>query len=163
MPFSDPADAVANLAEACTLIKRLWTEEAPFDFHGEQLDLTGAFGNPKPIQRPHPPIVIGGRSAATLRVVAEHADIWNNPGGGIEDTLRRGALLDRYCTEIGRDPASITRSLGLRVSYDDPGATRKEIREALDAGVRHIVLGLAPPYPAGVARWIAGELISTAI
>lgn len=163
MPFSDPADAVASLAEACTLIRKLWTERAPFDFHGAQHSVTGAFGNPKPIQRPHPPIVIGGRSAATLRVVAEHADIWNNPGGDVEDSLRRGALLDRYCAEIGRDPASITRSIGLRVSYDEPAATRKEIREALDAGIRHIVLSLAPPYPAGVARWVADEFISTAV
>jgi alkanesulfonate monooxygenase SsuD/methylene tetrahydromethanopterin reductase-like flavin-dependent oxidoreductase (luciferase family) len=160
MPFSDPADAVASLAEACTLIKKLWTERAPFDFHGAQHSLTGAFGNPKPIQRPHPPIVIGGRSAATLRVVAEHADIWNNPGGDVEDILRRGALLDRYCAEIGRDPASITRSLVLPVSYEQPASTRASIAQALDAGFRHIVLSLPVPYPEHVAQWVASELIS---
>jgi hypothetical protein len=69
--------------------------------------LAGAFGNPKPVQRPHPPIMIGGRTARTLRVVAEHADLWNVPGGDIDDCIHRGTLLDRYCVEIGRDPGSI--------------------------------------------------------
>src|SRR5215210_6578899 len=75
LPFHDFAHSLASLAEACTVIRRLWTEAEPFDFHGTHVDLTGAFGNPKPVQRPHPPFLIGGRSAATLRVVAEHADL----------------------------------------------------------------------------------------
>jgi alkanesulfonate monooxygenase SsuD/methylene tetrahydromethanopterin reductase-like flavin-dependent oxidoreductase (luciferase family) len=162
LPYHDFADSVGALAEACSVIKRLWTEDAPFDVHGAHVQLTGAFGNPKPVQRPHPPIVIGGRAAATLRVVAEHADVWNIPGGDIEDATARSALLDRYCAEIGRDPATITRSIFLPVSYDDPGSTRDAIREATDAGFRHVVLGLPAPYPDGVARWVADELIATA-
>jgi alkanesulfonate monooxygenase SsuD/methylene tetrahydromethanopterin reductase-like flavin-dependent oxidoreductase (luciferase family) len=149
---------VASLAESCTVIRRLWTEEEPFDFHGTHHHLTGAFGNPKPVRRPHPPILIGGRSAATLRVVAEHADLWNIPGGDIDDAINRSALLDRYCAEIGRDPAAITRSIHLSVSYDKPEVTRDAIGEAVDAGFRHIVLGLSAPYPTGVARWVADEL-----
>jgi alkanesulfonate monooxygenase SsuD/methylene tetrahydromethanopterin reductase-like flavin-dependent oxidoreductase (luciferase family) len=160
LPYLDQAGAVAALAEACAAIRRLWTEEEPFDFDGEHVRLTGAFGNPKPVQRPHPPIMIGGRSSATLRVAAEHADLWNIPGGGdIEDVAGRSALLDRYCAEIGRDPASITRSIFLPVDYDKPAATREKIDEAAGAGFGHIVLGLADPYPDGVARWVADELI----
>jgi len=161
LPFHDAAHAVGSLAEACTVIRRLWTADAPFDFDGTYHRLTGAFCNPKPVQRPHPPILIGGRSAATLRVVAAHADRWNIPGGDIDDAVRRGALLDRYCAAIGRDPAAITRSIHLPVAYDRPGDTREAIGEALDAGFRHIVLGLSAPYPAGVARWVADELITT--
>jgi alkanesulfonate monooxygenase SsuD/methylene tetrahydromethanopterin reductase-like flavin-dependent oxidoreductase (luciferase family) len=161
LPFHDTADAVGSLAEACTVIRRLWTEPEPFDFHGTYLDLTGAFGNPKPVQRPHPPIVIGGRSAATLRVVAEHADVWNIPGGDLDDAARRSALLDRYCTEIGRDPASVTRSIYLPVSYDQPGAAQDAIGAATGAGFRHIVLGLPAPYPDGAAQWVADKLITT--
>ncbi|MFE7173682.1 LLM class flavin-dependent oxidoreductase [Streptomyces sp. NPDC057616] len=159
LPFHDTAHAVGSLAEACTVIRRLWTEPEPFDFDGEYVRLTGAFGNPKPVQRPHPPILIGGRSAATLRVAAEHADLWNIPGGDIDDVVRRSALLDRCCAEIGRDPATITRSVHLPVDYDRPGPTRDAIAEAVDAGFGHIVLGLPSPYPAGVARWVADELI----
>ena len=160
LPFHDTAHAVESLAEALTVIRRLWTEEKPFDHDGTHIHLTGAFGNPKPVQRPHPPILIGGRSSATLRLVAEHADLWNIPGGDIEDVTRRSALLDRYCAEIGRDPASITRSIHLPVSYERPGDTRHAMAQAIDAGFRHIVLGLSAPYPAGVARWVADELIT---
>jgi alkanesulfonate monooxygenase SsuD/methylene tetrahydromethanopterin reductase-like flavin-dependent oxidoreductase (luciferase family) len=159
LPFRDAADAVGSLAEACTVIRRLWTEAGPFDFHGTYLDLTGAFGSPKPVQRPHPPIVIGGRSAATLRVVAEHADVWNIPGGDLADAVSRSALLDRYCAEIGRDPASVTRSMYLPVSYDQPGVTQDAIGQAIGAGFGHIVLGLAAPYPDGVAGWVADHVI----
>ncbi|MER7370673.1 LLM class flavin-dependent oxidoreductase [Nonomuraea wenchangensis] len=162
LPFHDTAQAVAGLAEACTVIRRLWTEDEPFDFDGAHHRLKGAFGSPKPVQRPHPPILIGGRSAATLRVAAEHADLWNIPGGGdIADLAGRSALLDRYCAEIGRDPAAITRSIHLPVTYDRPGPTRDAIGAAVEAGFRHIVLGLPAPYPDGVARWVADELIPT--
>jgi alkanesulfonate monooxygenase SsuD/methylene tetrahydromethanopterin reductase-like flavin-dependent oxidoreductase (luciferase family) len=115
---------------------------------------------PLPVQRPHPPILIGGRSSATLRLVAEHADLWNIPGGDIEDAVRRSRLLDRYCAEIGRDPAAITRSIFLPVSYDQPADTRAAIKQAVDAGFQHLVLGLSTPYPDGVARWVAGQLIA---
>ncbi|MFF4899210.1 LLM class flavin-dependent oxidoreductase [Streptomyces sp. NPDC001068] len=160
LAFTPPAQAVESLAEACALIRRLWTAAEPFDFHGSHHQLTGAFANPKPVQRPHPPILIGGRSAAALRVTAEHADLWNIPGGDIEDCVRRSALLDRYCTEIGRDPAEIIRSVHLPVSYDRPETTRAAMAEALEAGFRHIVLGLPAPFPEGVAHWVAEELIA---
>ena len=162
LPFDDFADSVGSLAEACTVIRRLWTEAEPFDFDGAHLHLAGAFCNPKPVQRPYPPILIGGRSAPTLRVVAQNADLWNIPGGDIDDAARRSALLDRYCAEIDRDPAEIVRSIFLPVSYDRPETTRSEIGEAIDAGFRHIVLGLMPPYRADIARWVTDELVCTA-
>ena len=161
LPFYDSAHAVGSLAEACTVIRRLWTETEPFDFDGTYLRLTGAFCNPKPIQRPHPPILIGGRSTPLLRVVAEHADLWNIAGGDIDDVIQRSALLDGYCDEIGRDPASVTRSIHLSVSYDQPSVTQDAIGEAIDAGFQHIVLGLPPPYPANVAQWITDNFIAT--
>ena len=159
LPYLDFSDAVQSLAEACTVIRRLWTEDEPFDYNGNYHQLAGAFCNPKPVQQPHPPIMIGGRTTATLRVAAEHADLWNIPGGDINDCVRRSALLDQCCAEIGRDPASITRSIHLRVSYDQPTRTRDSITEAIDAGFRHIVLGLPAPYPDNVAHWAATELV----
>lgn len=158
LPYHDAAHAVEDLAEALTVIRRLWTETEPFDFQGNHVQLAVAFGNPKPLQ-PHVPIVIGGRSKAVLRVVAEHADVWNIPGGDIADVTERSALLDQYCADIGRDPAAITRSIHLPVSYDQPGSTRHAIGEALDAGFTHVVLGLPAPYPEDVAHWVADELI----
>jgi alkanesulfonate monooxygenase SsuD/methylene tetrahydromethanopterin reductase-like flavin-dependent oxidoreductase (luciferase family) len=160
LPFHDFAHSVGSLAEACTVIRRLWTETEPFDFDGTYVQLTGALCNPKPVQRPYPPILIGGRSSATLRVAAEHADVWNIPGGDIDDVIHRSALLDRYCAEIGRDPASITRSIHLPVSYHQPETTRDAIGKAVAAGFQHFVLGLSEPYPANVARWVADEFVT---
>ena len=160
LPYVGFADSVDALAEACTVIKRLWTESEPFDFDGHHVRVVGAFGNPKPVQRPYPPILIAGRTARVLRVVAEHADVWNIAGVEIDDARDRSALLDRYCTEIGREPASITRSFHVPVSYDDPAATRNRVGAAVDGGFTHIVLSLPTPYPDGVARWVADEIVA---
>ena len=161
LPFHDFSHSVNSLAEALTVIRRLWTETEPFDFAGAHVRLTEAFGSPKPLQRPHPPILIGGRSASLLRVAAEHADLWNIPGGDIDDAIARSALLDRYCAEIGRDPGSLIRSIHLPASYDQPDVTRDAIGHAIDAGFEHLILGLSSPYPVGVAQWVVDELITT--
>jgi alkanesulfonate monooxygenase SsuD/methylene tetrahydromethanopterin reductase-like flavin-dependent oxidoreductase (luciferase family) len=160
--YDNFADSVTSLEEAVTVIKRLWTESDPFDFTGEQVRLTGAFGNPKPVQSPHPPIMIGGRSKQTLRVVARHADLWNIAGTDLGDAAARSALLDRYCVEIGREPGAITRSLHVPVSYDEPAATRDGIVQAVDAGFTHFVLGLPSPFPDRVAQWVVDKLIAPA-
>ena len=159
LPYLDAESAVGSLAEACTIIRRLWTEDTPFDFDGAHHHLEGAFGNPKPVQRPGPPIVIGGRAIATLRVVAAHADVWNIPGGDIADAIHRGAMLDRFCAEIGRDPAVVTRSIFLPVSLDRPQSTRDAIEESLEARFPHIVLGLPAPYAEGIVERVAQDII----
>jgi alkanesulfonate monooxygenase SsuD/methylene tetrahydromethanopterin reductase-like flavin-dependent oxidoreductase (luciferase family) len=161
LPYVNFADSVDALAEACTVIKLLWTANEPFDFDGHHVRLAAAFGNPKPVQRPHPPILIAGRTARVLRVVAEHADVWNIACFDIDDATTSSALLDRYCTEIGRDPASITRSFHVPVSYDDPATTRDTVDAAINAGFTHIVLSLPTPYPDSVARWVADKIIPT--
>ena len=159
LPYLEFADAVRSLDESCTVIRRLWTETEPFDHDGTYVQLTGAFCNPKPVQRPGPPIMIGGRTSATLRVVAAHADLWNIPGSDLDDCVARSALLDRFCAEIGRDPATITRSIHLRAAYADAATTREAIAKAIEAGFSHIVLGLPAPWPEDVGHWVAGELI----
>lgn len=159
LPYHDADHAVQNLGEALTVIKRLWTEPEPFDFAGDHVQLTGAFGNPKPVQQPHPPILIGGQSTPTLRLVAEHADIWSFNGGDYERAVARNALLDRLCEEIGRDPAEITRSTVLAVDYADPDGTREQVDGAVGAGFTHLVLSLDPPYPEGVVDWVAAKII----
>jgi hypothetical protein len=70
------------------------------------------------------------------------------------------ATLDGFCAEVGRDPRSITRSIHVRVSYNEPGATRDAITQATEAGFRHVVLSLPAAYPANAANWVADELIA---
>ncbi|WP_425386945.1 LLM class flavin-dependent oxidoreductase [Amycolatopsis benzoatilytica] len=89
--------AVGSLAEACTVIRRLRTEAEPFDFPGGCHRLTGAFCNPKPVQRPHSLVVIGGRAEA----VAEHVDRWNFP---VATSRRRPRAAGRWTGRVLRSP-----------------------------------------------------------
>jgi alkanesulfonate monooxygenase SsuD/methylene tetrahydromethanopterin reductase-like flavin-dependent oxidoreductase (luciferase family) len=68
-----PGEALAALAEACVIMKRLWAEEQPFDFDGRCYQLKGAICEPKPAQRPRPPIMIGagGERSASVQWVAD--------------------------------------------------------------------------------------------
>jgi alkanesulfonate monooxygenase SsuD/methylene tetrahydromethanopterin reductase-like flavin-dependent oxidoreductase (luciferase family) len=163
LPLVSPREGVEALSESCTIARRLWTE-GPFDFDGRHYQLKGAVCEPKPVQRPHPPVLIGGTGEkGTLRVVAEHADIWNCPGPpwlSVEEFRRKSGVLDDYCAAIGRDPREITRSVQILVRREEEtAATRALVAELIAAGVRHVVLAPAfLPYPP--ARWLVDEIIA---
>jgi alkanesulfonate monooxygenase SsuD/methylene tetrahydromethanopterin reductase-like flavin-dependent oxidoreductase (luciferase family) len=157
-----PAEGIARLAETITILKRMWTEDV-FDFHGRYYTLKGNRNEPKPVQRPGPPLLIGGWGTRTLRLVAEEADIWNIPGpphNTLDYITERSRVLDSHCAAIGRDPRAITRSVQYIVSYDDPAGDRKAILDLIDAGMTHIVLSLRSPYPPQVAHWLVDEIIT---
>jgi F420-dependent oxidoreductase-like protein len=162
VPYLKPADRIDRLDEACRIIRGLWTEDV-FDFEGRHFTLRGARLEPKPVQRPHPPIVIGGRGERrTLRVAAEQADIWNMPARDADapaEFRRLNAVLDEHCVAIGRDPATIARSVQLFVDFDDAAATRAQASAFAEAGASHVVLNLRPPYPAGTVRRLVDEVI----
>ncbi len=154
-----PGRRIRMLGEACEVIRRMWTETAP-DFEGRYYRLKGARCEPKPVQKPHPPFVIGGGGEQlTLRVVARYADVWNVTGGSVETFRHKNEVLEQHCAAIGRDPATIQRSIQLSVRYDDLVATRDAARGYIEAGATHIVLMLQPPYPEGVSHRLAQEVI----
>ncbi|MEU3983409.1 LLM class flavin-dependent oxidoreductase [Streptomyces sp. NPDC026672] len=157
-----PAEGITRLEETIAILRGMWTRDV-FDFHGRHHRLTGNRNEPKPVQRPGPPLLIGGWGTRTLRVVAEHADIWNIPGPPhhtLERVVERGAVLDAHCAAVGRDPRTITRSVQYTVSYDDPAGDREAVTALVAAGMTHIVLSLRGPYPPGVARWLTREIIT---
>ena len=159
VPIVPAGEAVGALAEACTLIRRLWTEDDLFDFGGRYYQLRGAVCEPKPVQRPHPPFVIGaGGERAALRVVAGHADIWNCPARTAGEFRHKSGVLDEHCAAIGRDPAEITRSMQILVRPEDPAAARALLLELIEAGATHLVLAPVPPWPDRPARWLADEV-----
>ncbi|MDX6330151.1 MAG: hypothetical protein QOI83_2534 [Streptomycetaceae bacterium] len=157
-----PAEGVARLAETIDILKRMWSEDV-FDFQGRYYTLKGTRNEPKPVQRPGPPLLIGGWGTRMLRLVAEQADMWNIPGpphNSVEYIAERNRVLDEQCAAIGRDPQEITRSVQVIISYDEVADSRKTILELINAGMTHIVLSLRGPYPQGVARWLADEIIA---
>ena len=160
VPLVSPGEAVRDLAQTCQIVRRMWTEAVPFDFDGPSIRLRGAVCEPKPVQRPHPPIMIGGHGDRLLRVVAEHADIWNYPGPPSAEFRQRDQVLSEHCAAIGRDSNEIARSMQTMVRCDDPAApavARALLLEMIEAGVTHIVL--AAILGGRPVRWLADEII----
>lgn len=110
--LESPAARVRRLDEAARIIKLMWTEEAP-SYQGRYYSIDGAYCSPKPVQRPHPPLMLaGGGEELTLRTVARHADISNYAAwmGTPEAFKAKSEALDNHCRKVGRDPGEITRS-----------------------------------------------------
>jgi alkanesulfonate monooxygenase SsuD/methylene tetrahydromethanopterin reductase-like flavin-dependent oxidoreductase (luciferase family) len=156
-----PAEGIARLAESLIILRRMFTEEV-FDFHGQYYELAGTRNRPAPVQPAGPPILVGGSGTRLLRVAAEHADSWNTPGpphATVEFVTERSRVLDQHCADIGRDPASITRSVQLLFQTADAASVRVMIGQLIAAGFGHIVLAVRPPWPDNLARWLADEII----
>jgi len=101
-PFRDPVTRVKQMREGITLIKKLWTEERT-SFKGEFYEANNAICKPKPLQKPHPPIMIGGGGEKyTLKVAAEIGDIWDRWGASIEEYTRKVQILQEHCDVLGR-------------------------------------------------------------
>ncbi len=106
-PFPSVRVRIEQLDEALEVIKRMFTESRA-EFQGKYYQVAGAFNRPFPVQKPRPPIMIGGAGEKLLlKVVARHADIWNCPNNHAPDLVRRLSVLREHCASIGRDPAEI--------------------------------------------------------
>ena len=106
--FPKPAVRIAQLEETIQIVKKLWTE-SPASFEGKYYRIKDAFCEPRP--NPIPPILIGGGGEQlTLRVVAKHADMWNIPGGSLENYAHKLKVLRRHCEAVGRDYDDIVKT-----------------------------------------------------
>jgi len=98
-----------QLDEALHICRRMWTQERA-TFAGAYYRVQEAWCNPKPVQQPHPPIMIGGGGEKVLlRIVAEHADRWNY-GGSVDEFRQKLPRLEAHCRALGRDSAAIEKS-----------------------------------------------------
>ena len=110
LDFPSTKERFDRLTEALGVLKALWGE-GPASFEGEHYRLENADSLPKPASG-RPPILIGGSGERrTLRLVAEFADEWNTPAMPIDDYRHKCEVLERHCEAVGRDPASIKRSM----------------------------------------------------
>lgn len=160
IPLYKPGERIRRLGEACEIIRRLFTEPT-VDFDGKYYQLKEARSEPKPVQRPYPPFVIGGGGEQlTLRVVAKYADIWNYTGGSVEEFSHKVNVLREHCAEIERDPASIELSYQHRINADDFAASVPAIERFMEAGATHIVIVLPTPHGEGLATRVAEEIIA---
>jgi F420-dependent oxidoreductase-like protein len=109
--FPSTSERVARFAEQLEIVHRTWTEDAP-SFRGRFYTLDECPGLPKPVQRPRPPIVVGGSARpGTARPAARFADEYNTFGASPDEARRRRARLDRACEAEGRDPGTLPLSV----------------------------------------------------
>ncbi len=159
IPLPSRGERIDRLDEACQVLKLLWTQPVS-DFEGVHYRMQGAISEPKPLQRPHPPLWIGGSGERkTLRVAARHADVWNIPGAAPEEAARLSGVLDAHCEAIGRDPATIRRSVG--ISFD-PAAPERCIALAeamVERGFTELIVSVKGERPARQVDEVAGTVL----
>ena len=126
------------LREQILAMKEIWSKEEP-EYHGEFVDFDKMWAYPKPIQKPNPPIIMGGDGATTFDRVIEYCDGWMPVGGRPAEgpsLPEKIAMLKRQAQEAGRDPASISVSI-FGAKHDPDQISRMEA-----SGVDRVVFAL---------------------
>lgn len=168
IPFPTANERLERLDEAVQVILKMWTEESA-TFDGRFYQIKDAYCSPKPIQNPHPPIMIGGGGERlTLKIVAKYADACNL-FGSVETVKRKLKILREHCRSVGRDYDSIIKTKlghvvierdkqkatdaikGLPearrseyVIYGTPEEVRRQVEVFRDAGIEYIIVNLEP-------------------
>jgi alkanesulfonate monooxygenase SsuD/methylene tetrahydromethanopterin reductase-like flavin-dependent oxidoreductase (luciferase family) len=135
---------VGLLSEGLRIMKMLWTQERT-TLEGRYFTMRNAVANPKPVQKPHPPIWIGAGGPTTLRLTARHADVWNASGAAgrmDESAMEASKQLDMICAEIGRDPGEIRRSVQMAAG-SDPAELVERLHRCYEAGFSELVVMLS--------------------
>ena len=155
--FSGLDHRVGMLSESLRIIRSLWTEERT-NFEGRYYHFKDAIANPKPIQKPYPPIWVGASGPTTLRLVARYADVWNIAGGDGGKVKELTQMLEEACGAVGRDPSEIRRS----IQFGWGGEGRQQLVELcaqfLELGVTEQVIYLRGGRPEALAEKVAEAL-----
>ncbi len=137
-PFPKPSERIEQLGEAIQLIRRMWTDPAP-SFEGKHFRIENAYCDPPPLQKPSPPIWIGGEGDKLLRTAALWADGFNARWWPPERFAERVPELREIRREAGGDPEALQPSVMLMlIPEKDPAAAaaeRKNFAVVPDTGV----------------------------
>lgn len=143
---------VPRLVEGLAVMRALWRDEEA-EFHGELFDFSGIRSQPKPVQMPGPPVLIGARAEPALRRAVEIADGWT--GAAMIPHAQRAeelAILHRAMAETGRDPRTFTLSVNIYAAVDaDRERARRQVQDILSVSFKG-----SPVYdPTDLARKVA--------
>jgi F420-dependent oxidoreductase-like protein len=136
IPFPPNKERLLRLEEAIQIIRKMWTEEPAATFNGKYYQINHAYCNPKPIQKPSPPIMVGGSGERyTLKIIAKYADACNL-FGSTETVKRKLSILREHCKSVGRDYDSILKTkLGLIVIDNDKKMIEKRLQQIISNGI----------------------------
>ena len=123
--------------EAVAVMKKLWTQEAA-SHEGRYYNFPPVKSYPKPLQKPHPPVLLGGMAPNVLRRIVRYADGWLPNRISPEDLQEKRAELDRRAEAAGRDPASLT--ISVHGQPDD----RELVQTYLDSGAHRVIIRTQP-------------------
>lgn len=150
--FFDVAGRLDRLDEACAVVRGLF-DRARTDFRGRHYQLLDAPLEPKPVQAHLPLLIGGGGEKVTLRIAARWADEWNT-WGPPEVLAAKGAVLDRHCESIGRDPKEVQRSAQMVIDLDGSGLPFDRPMPLVSGGVAELQDLMAGYVEAGVSEFI---------
>ena len=152
-----PRQRSDRFEEACQVLIGLLSQETT-TFAGRYYQLVDARNEPKGVQRPHPPICIGGSGERrTLLTAARFAQHWNFVGGTPDEFARKREVLHSHCRDIGRDPGEIL--LSSHVMYDGDAVATAAAAAALgDVGVELGIVHIRPPHTPAVLEPLAKAL-----
>jgi F420-dependent oxidoreductase-like protein len=158
-----PAERSDRFEEGCEVIMRLLSQQTT-TFDGSYYQLRDARCEPKPVQRPHPPLCIGGNGERrTLRTAARFAQHWNFLGGPVEEFAHKRDVLHEHCAAIGRDPKEIVLSSHVRLDPSGDPASAVETAAALGKeGLDLAIVTLPPPHDPRVLAPLANALMQLA-
>jgi len=148
---------VGRLSESLQIIKSLFTQERT-NFDGRYYKYKDAIANPKPIQKPHPPIWIGASGESTLRLVARHADVWNISGGDAAAVKEVSGKFEDACAAVGRDPSQIRRSIQFLWDGQDKAQVLEQSGTFFELGVTEQVIYMRGERPDRTAAKVAEML-----
>ena len=128
--FPSNQERLLRLDETIQIIRKMWTEEPCASFNGKYFQIINAYCNPKPIQKPSPPILVGGSGERkTLKIVAKYADACNL-FGSTDSIKKKLDILKEHCKNVGRDFDSILKTkLGTIVLDDNREAAKDRVKE----------------------------------
>ena len=156
-PFLAPAERVDVLEEQLQILMGDWGEDE-FSFTGKHYTLSGLNAQPKPVQRPHPPLIMGGNAGPrSASLAARFADEYNTPFPSLEHIQRRKAAVEEACERAGREPIPFSIMAGAILGADAGEVERRARRVAEATGQEPDALLRDPPQ-----GWIVGTLEQTA-
>jgi F420-dependent oxidoreductase-like protein len=180
LPYGTPGERLRKLNEYVQCVRGLLTQ-ASTTFEGEFFNLREAACEPKPVQERLPIWIGGGGEKVTLRICAEHADGWNVPFIPPDVWAHKAKVLDDHCERIGRDPATLTKSVNVGMAFTDdelraqfgamanyvkPGVLSGSVQEMVDkvagyvdAGASWVILAMRAPFDRDGLERFAGEVL----
>lgn len=143
MEMPAPRERLARLREAVQVVTGM-LGGGPFTFDGEFHRASDAVNRPAAVQEPRPRVFVGGKGDRLLRLVAEHADGWNTCWTWTPEQYReRLAELERACEQVGRDPATVWRTLGLyALAGEDEQDLRRRFERLRESSPRGVLDGV---------------------